>query len=134
MDISKPLIQPTEEKQTFQWSSEAAAAIWSLKKSLCMAVILGCMWPGEGFVVDTVIRSTGFESKLSQMQEGQESVIAYCSGTLSVVERNYFMTRWELLAIVKMEYFQKYFHGQAFHVCTDHSVLICPLSFKTLEE
>lgn len=84
MDTAKPLIQFTEEKQTFQRTSEATAVIWSLKKSFCMAVILGCMWPGEWFIVDMVVRSMGIESKLSHMQEGQELVVAYCSRTLSV--------------------------------------------------
>lgn len=41
MDITKPLTQLMEEKQTFQWSLEGEAAFWSMKELLCMAPSLG---------------------------------------------------------------------------------------------
>jgi hypothetical protein len=44
--------------------------------------------------------------------------------TLNKAEKNYCVTRRELLAIVKTsEHFHKYFYGQQFHMGTDHSVL-----------
>jgi hypothetical protein len=61
-------------------------------------------------------------------------VIAYYSKTLSKAERNYCVTRRELLAIVKtLEHCHKYLYGQQFHLRTDHSTLTWLLSFKNLE-
>jgi hypothetical protein len=71
---------------------------------------------------------------MSQIQDGQEQVVAYFSKTLSKAEKNYYVTRQELLAIVKaLEHFQKYFYGQEFHLHTDHSTMAWLLSFKNLE-
>jgi hypothetical protein len=70
---------------------------------------------------------------LSQIQDKQEQVIAYYSKTLNKAERNYCVTRRELLAIVKtLEHFHKYLYGQEFHLRTDHSALTCLMSFKNL--
>jgi hypothetical protein len=53
---------------------------------------------------------------------------------LNKAERNYCVTRSELLAIVRMlEHFHKYLYGQEFHLCTDHSALTLLMSFKNLE-
>jgi hypothetical protein len=85
MSIAKPLIQLREESLTFQWSLKKSLYMtlqWPLKKSLCMTPILGCIWPGEWFIVDMVMRSTRIGDKLPQIQEGQKFVAAYCSWTL----------------------------------------------------
>jgi hypothetical protein len=69
---------------------------------------------------------------LSQIQDGQEWVVAYFSKTLSRAGRNCCMTWQELLVIVKMlEHFHEYFFGQEFHLCTDHSALTWLLSSRT---
>jgi hypothetical protein len=61
-------------------------------------------------------------------------VIAYFSKTLSKAERNYCVTRRELLAIVKtLEHLHEYLYGQQFHLRTDHSALTWLLSFKNIE-
>jgi hypothetical protein len=76
----------------------------------------------------------GIGGVLSQVQDGRERVIAYFSKTLSKPERNYCVTRRELLAIVKtLEHFHKYLYGQEFHLRTDHSALTWLLSFRNLE-
>jgi hypothetical protein len=56
--------------------------------------------PGEEFILDTNARNIGIGGVLSQVQGGQESVIAYCSKTLNRAERNYCFTRPDLLAMV----------------------------------
>ncbi|UYV61724.1 hypothetical protein LAZ67_1006165, partial [Cordylochernes scorpioides] len=71
---------------------------------------------------------------LSQVQEGSERVIAYFSKTLSKPERNYCVTRKELLAIVKsIEHFHHYLYGQEIILRSDHASLQCLLNFKNPE-
>lgn len=60
---------------------------------------------------------------LSQVYDGQERVIAYYNKTLNKAERNYCVTRWELLSIVrKLDNLNKYPYGQEFHLRTEHYI------------
>ena len=109
-------------------------AFQALKEALCTAPVLGYPRPGEKFIVDTDASNVGIGGVLSQVQDGSERVIAYFSKTLSKAERNYCVTRRELLAVVKtLEHFHKYLYGQEFHLRTDHSALTWLLSFRNLE-
>jgi hypothetical protein len=92
-DIAKPLTRLTEEKRAYQWTPEVEA--------LCTAPILAYLQPGGKFIVDMDASNVGLGGVLSQLQDGQERVISYYSETLNKAERNYCVTRWELLAIVK---------------------------------
>jgi hypothetical protein len=131
-DIAKPLTQLTEERRPLHWFPEAATAFHSLKDALCTTVV-GNPQSGEKFVVDTDASNVGI-GVLSQVQDGRERVFAYFSKTLSKAERNYCVTRRELLAIVKtLEHCHKYMYGQQFHLRTDYSALTWLLSFKNLE-
>jgi hypothetical protein len=133
-NITKPLTKLMEQKQSFQWTSEAEAAFQTLKGALCSAPVLAYPQPGERFIVDTDASNFGIGGVLSQIQDGQERVIAYYSKTLNMAERNYCVTRRELLAIVRtLEHFHKYLYRQEFHLRTDHSALTWLLSFKNLE-
>jgi hypothetical protein len=81
-----------EEKQTFQWTPEVEAAFQTLKGALCAAPILAYPQLGERFIVDTDASNFGIGGVLSQIQNGQECVIAYYSKTLNKAERNYCVT------------------------------------------
>src|SRR5206468_10859521 len=73
---------------------------------------------------DTDASNTAIGAVLSQVQEGEERVIAYASRTLSRPERNYCVTRRELLAIVYFaKQFRSYLLGREFLIRTDHSAL-----------
>jgi transposase-like protein len=101
---------------------------------LCSAPVLGYRQAGIKFVIDTDASNVGIGGVLSQVQDGQERVVAFFSKTLSKAERNYCVTRRELLAVVKtLEHFHKYLYEQEFHLRTDHSALTRLLSFKYLE-
>ena len=64
-----------------------------------------------------------------------ERVIAYFSKTLERSERNYCVTRKQLLAIVKsVEHFHHYQYRRKFLIRTDHAALRWLLSFKNPEE
>jgi hypothetical protein len=83
----------------FEWYPEAEATFRSLKEALCTALVLGYPRPWEKFIVDTDESNTGIGDVLSQIQDGHERVVAYFSK--GKVERNYCLTRRELLVIVK---------------------------------
>ena len=77
----------------------------------------------------------GIGGVLSQVVDSEERVVAYFSKALSKPERNYCVTRKELLAIVKtIEHFHKYLYGQEFLIRTDHASLRWLLNFKQSEE
>ncbi|GBN90817.1 Retrovirus-related Pol polyprotein from transposon 297 [Araneus ventricosus] len=64
----------------------------------------------------------------------EECVTAYFSKSLGKPERNYCVTRKELLAIVKsIEHFHHYLYGQKFLLRTDHASLRWLLNFKEPE-
>jgi hypothetical protein len=133
-DIAKPLTRLTEEKRSYQWTPDVEAAFQALKEALCAAPILAYPQPGGKFIVDTDASNVGVGGVLSQLQDGQERVISYYSKTLNKAERNYCVTRRELLAIVKcLQHLHKYLYGQEFYLRTDHSALTWLMSFKNLE-
>jgi hypothetical protein len=72
------------------------ATFQTLKETLCTALILACPQQGEMFVVDTDTSNIGIGGMVSQVQDGQELVIAYNSKTLNKAKRNYCVTYWEL--------------------------------------
>ena len=68
---------------------------------------------------------------LSQVQNGAERAIAYFSKTLRKSERNYSVTRIELIVIVEaVRHFHHYLWGRQFLVRTDHGVLQWLLNLK----
>jgi hypothetical protein len=114
-----------EEKQTCQWTPEVEA--------LYAAPILAYPPPRERFVVDIDASYFGIGGALSQVQDGQERIIAHYIKMLNKL-REITVTRWELLTIVrKLEHFYKYLCEQEFHLHTDHSALTWLMSFKNLE-
>jgi hypothetical protein len=133
-NIAKPLTKLTEQKQSFQWTPEAEGAFQTLKSALCTAPILAYPRPGKRFIVDTDASNVGIGGVLLQVHNGQERVIAYYSNMLNKAERNYCVTRRDLLAIVMtLEHFHKYLYRKEFHLLTGHSALTWLLSFKNLE-
>ena len=87
----------------------------------------------DEFFLDTDASEYAIGAVLSQKQNHKERVVAYFSRTLTRSERNYCVTRRELLAVVKsIEHFNYYLHRQKFRVRTDHSALQWPMSFREL--
>ena len=73
----------------------------------------------------------GLGAVLSQVIDGHERVIAYGSRVLSKTERNYCVTRRELLAVVVfLKKFRQYLYGRRFTVRTDHGALRWLMDFK----
>ncbi|KAG5891946.1 hypothetical protein JTB14_002222 [Gonioctena quinquepunctata] len=132
-NIAKPLTRLTEGQTKFQWSEECQDSFRKLKGALINAPVLSYPLPNGKFILDTDASNVGLGAVLSQIQEGQEKVIGYFSKTLSKPERNYCVTRRELLAVVKgVEHFYKYVYGRRFLLRTDHAALKWLLQFKIL--
>ncbi|KAG5885094.1 hypothetical protein JTB14_003968 [Gonioctena quinquepunctata] len=133
-NIAKPLTKLTEGQTKFQWSEECQDSFRKLKGALINAPILSYPLPKGKFILDTDASNVGLGAVLSQIQKGQEKVIGYFSKTLSKPERNYCVTRRELLAVVKgVEHFYKYVYGRRFLLRTDHAALKWLLQFKNPE-
>jgi hypothetical protein len=100
-NIVKQMTRLTEEKQAFQRTSEVEATFQTLQGALCAAPFLAYSQPEETFIVNADASNFGIGGILSQIKDGQERVIAYYSKTLNIAERNYGVTRRELLATVR---------------------------------
>ncbi|POS82770.1 hypothetical protein EPUL_005785, partial [Erysiphe pulchra] len=133
-NVAKPLTKLTEEKRAFIWDRDCQEAFEELKRGLISAPILSYPRPEGQFVLDTDASNTAIGGVLSQLQNGEERVIGYFSKVLSKPERNYCVTRRELLAVVKsIEHFHKYLYGRRFLLRTDHAALVWLLRFKSPE-
>ena len=76
------------------------------------------------YVPDTDASETSIGAVLSQVQNGEDRVIAYASRTYSKAERNYCTTRKKLLAVVYfIRQFKQYLLGSSFLIRTDHAAL-----------
>ena len=130
-DIAEPLVRLTDARTQFHWNSECQLAFEDLKHQLINAPILAFPNQHDTFILDTDASNVAIGAVLSQCQGDQEKVIAYGSHALSKEERNYCVTRRELLAIVHfVEAYKYYLYGKPFIVRTDHSSLRWMLNQK----
>ncbi|GFX69692.1 retrovirus-related Pol polyprotein from transposon 412 [Trichonephila clavipes] len=133
-NIARPLHKLTESKQKFQWTKECEDSFLQLKEALTSSPILIYPQPDKPFILDTDASNESVGAVLSQEIDGQERVVAYWSKCLSKPERNYCVTRKELLAIVKaIEHFHHYLYGQKFLLRTDHASLTWLMNFRNTE-
>ncbi|GFU59508.1 retrovirus-related Pol polyprotein from transposon 17.6 [Trichonephila clavipes] len=133
-NIARPLHKLTECKQKFQWTKEYEDSFLQLKEALTSSPILIYPQPDKPFILDTDASNESVGAVLSQEIDGQERVVAYWSKCLSKPERNYCVTRKELLAIVKaIEHFHHYLYGQKFLLRTDHASLTWLMNFRNTE-
>ena len=111
--MAKPLHWLTEKGAAFSWTPECKNSFNFLKTQLTSAPILTLPNWSRSFMLDTDASDTGIGAVLSQLQEeGSECVVAYASRVLSKQERNYCVTRRELLAVVAfLQHFRQYLLG-----------------------
>ena len=129
--IAHPLCQLMEKNTPFLWSHDCDIPFESLKHALISSPLLSYPTPGDPFILDTDASSFGVGAVLSQVRDGKEHVIGYFSQTLSKPERNYCVTRRELLAIIlALKHFHPYLYGVHFLIRTDHGALTWLLNFK----
>ena len=130
--LAKCLFDLLQLKTPWKWSSECEETFRILKDKLASSPILA--YPqidGGEFILDTDASQFGIGAVLSQIQDGHERVIAYASRTLHKAEKNYCVTRKELLALVYfVKYFKHYLLGRHFTLRTDHGSLTWLYKFK----
>ena len=119
-----PIVQLSKKGQEFLWTSGCQRSFEMLKSALCSAPVLSFTTHNGKYILDTDASADGIWAVLSQIQDGEEKLIAYGSKTLSKEERGYCTTRRELLAVVAfLKQFRHYLLGREFLVRTDHSSL-----------
>ena len=129
--VAAPLHRLTDHGAQWKWTDQEQEAFDKLKAALCTAPVLAYPVPGAPYILDTDASNTGIGAVLSQVIDGVEHVLGYASRSLSKTERNYCVTRKELLAVVHfVRHFRPYLYGRKFVVRTDHSSLQWLLNFK----
>jgi hypothetical protein len=122
--IAKPLYRLTTKGTPFVWGEEEKGVFDKLRQFLVEAPVLAYPDNKLTFILDTDASLDGVGAVLSQVQDGLERPIAYYSKTLSPAEKNYCVTRRELLAVVMaVKYFRPYLYGKEFMLRTDHASL-----------
>ncbi|GBL93118.1 Retrovirus-related Pol polyprotein from transposon 297 [Araneus ventricosus] len=132
--IARPLHKLTEAKSNFNWTEECEKSFNSLKQALTSSPILTYPRTDKDFILDTDASNEGIGAVLSQNIGNEERVIAYFRKSFDKRERNYCVTRKELLTIVKsIEHFHHYLYGWKFLLRTDYASLKSLLNFKEHE-
>jgi transposase InsO family protein len=122
--IAAPLNGLIKKGSVFGWSTEAQDSFNTLKTALTSPPILAMPTDDGDFTLDTDASDYAIGAVLSQKQDGVERVVAYASRSLDRRERNYCVTRKELLAVVHfLRHFKQYLLGRHFKVRTDHAAL-----------
>ncbi|GBN37554.1 Retrovirus-related Pol polyprotein from transposon 297 [Araneus ventricosus] len=132
--IARPLHKLTEARTNFNWTEECEKSFNSLKQALITSPVLTYPRTDKEFILDTDASNEGIGAVLSQKIGNEECVIAYFSKSLGKPERNYCVTRKELLAIVKsIEHFHHYLYGRKFLLRTNYASLRWLLNFREPE-
>lgn len=130
-DIAAPLHELTKKKSIFAWGREQQNAFVTLKDRLVSAPVLSYPRDHGRFVLDTDASNTGIGAVLSQQQGSDEHVLMYLSRSLTREERQYCVTRKELLAVVyAVRQCRQYLLGRKFLIRTDHGSLTWLTNFK----
>lgn len=86
------------------------------------------------FILDTDASLFGIGAVLSQVQNGEERVIAYASRTFNRFQRRYCTTRRKLLSVITfVQHFRHFISEPKFLIGTDHASLVWLKSFKNPE-
>ena len=99
--IAAPLTKLTEKYSRFSWSEACVEAFDTLKKKLINAPVLAYPQHEGLLILDTDASSVSISGCLSQVQNGEERILAYGSKSLSSAQQKYCTTKRELLAVVQ---------------------------------
>jgi len=114
----------TEKGARFIWDDSYQAAFDHLKNALTTAPTLDLPNDEGEFLLDCDAYDHAIGAVLSQVQDGVEKPICYASQLYNRHEKNYNVTRKELLAVVTfVRTFRQYLLGRQFLVRTVHAAL-----------
>jgi len=123
--VAKPLHRLTSKQAGFRWTEEEETAFLTLRSALQTAPVLAYPSAKDEYILDTDASQVAMGAVLSQIQDGEERVIAYFSQAFRGAMKNYCVTRKELLAVVKAtDHFRPYLYGRKFRLRTDHASLL----------
>ena len=123
-EIAKPLTKLTKKDSPFEWGPEQQEAFVELKNELSQEPLL--IYPdfSQPFIVACDASTKAVGAILSQVKDGAERPVAYCSRQLNSAESKYSITELELLAVIfAVKQFRCYLYGRQFKVYTDHRAL-----------
>ena len=122
-ELAAPLYELATKGTEFEWTAWQEA-FEQLKTALTSAPLLGFPREEGQWYLDTDASDVGTRAVLSQMQDGEERVIAYTSKSLEVSEQRYYTARKELLVVVRpLNHFKCYLYGQRITVRRDNSAV-----------
>ena len=123
-ELAAPLHALTKKGARFEWTPQCQAAFEQLKQALLSADVLALPADEGQFILDCDASDHAIGAVLSQVQNGEERPILYASQLYDKHQRNYNVTRKELLAVVTfVRKFRQYLLGRRFLIRTDHAAL-----------
>ena len=132
--VAAPMFSLMRKDTPYERGPQQNAAFHELKQALCKDPVLVAPNTELPFILDTDASNTGLGAVLSQLTPDGERVVAYHSHTLDKSERNYCVTRKELLAVIDaVNHFKHILCGLPFTIRTDHAALKWLMSFKEPE-
>jgi len=131
--ILESLMKGHEKKSNLAlcWTEKHQKAFVELKDHLCSAPCLAYPRKDCQFILDTDASHSAIGCVLSQIQDGNERVIAYGSRKLTETETKYCVTRKELLSVYYFVcHFKQFLLGRRFKIRTDHKALKWMLNWE----
>ena len=144
-DIAHPLIELTKKKKekdnynkknkkvgrnhttsddALEWGENEEKAFETLRECLITPPVVNFPDFNKEFLIFTDASNYGIGAVLSQIQDGNEVVIAYSSRHLNTAERNYSAIEREALAIVYgIKRYRHYLQDEKFEIISDHRPL-----------
>ena len=122
--IAEPVHALTKKGARWNWNEDCQEAFEELKRRLTSALIMTLPQDDDVYVLDTDASDCHIGAVLSVIRQNTEAVVAYGSRLYSKAERNYCVTRKELLAVVYFtRLYKHYLLGRRFTIRTDHAAL-----------
>ena len=119
-----PLTGMLKKGVAWEWTTQRDEAFRDLRSALTCAPVLTFPRAECTFILDTDASDFAIGGVLSQLQDGEERVIAFHSKTLNDTQRRYCTTKRELLAIKAcIEQWEHYLRMDKFLLRTDHAAL-----------
>uniref|UniRef100_A0A5S6QMV4 RNA-directed DNA polymerase n=1 Tax=Trichuris muris TaxID=70415 RepID=A0A5S6QMV4_TRIMR len=119
-------------RSSWHWDTKEHAAFEAAKGLLTAKAVLVVHFDGtKPLLLACDASDYGLGAVLSQVENGQEKVVAYASRTLTKTERNYSQIDKEALALMfGVKKFHQYLFGRHFTAVTDHKSLLGLLATK----